>query len=63
MSYRSARQKAGKTVAEVVAQIGVTDGAVYQWECGFSNPTVEKLRKLADFYGCTVDELLKEEDE
>lgn len=59
MSYRSARIRAGKTVAEVMAHLGVSDGAVYQWEIGLTNPTVEKLKKLAEFYGCTVDELLR----
>ena len=59
MSYRSARLRAGKTVAEVMAHLGVSDGAVYQWETGLTNPTVEKLKKLAEFYDCTVDELLR----
>lgn len=62
MGFKSARLKAGRKVQEVVDHLGVTDGAVYQWECGYSRPTAAKLIKLADFYGCTVDELLREED-
>jgi len=62
MSYRSARVKAGKKVTEVMEHMGVTDAAVYQWETGLNNPSVDKLPKLAAFYGCTVDELLKKED-
>lgn len=62
MGFKSARLKAGKKVQEVVDHLCVTDGAVYQWECGYSRPTAAKLIKLADFYGCTVDELLREED-
>lgn len=58
MSFRSARLKAGKKVTEVMAHMGVSDGAVYQWETGISFPTTAKLKKLAEFYGCTVDELL-----
>ena len=62
MGFKSARLKAGKKVQEVVDHLRVTDGAVYQWECGYSRPTAAKLIKLAEFYGCTVDELLREED-
>ncbi len=60
MSYRSARTKAGKKVSDVAEALNVSEGAVYQWENGFSDPTVEKLKKLAEFYGCTTDEILQE---
>ena len=63
MSFRSARLKAGKKVAEVMEHMGVSDGCVYQWETGITFPTVAKLPKLAAFYGCTVDELLSDESE
>lgn len=59
MSFRDARRKAGKTVAEVKEYMGVTDAAVYQWETGETTPRPDKLVKLAEFYGCTVDELLR----
>ena len=62
MSYRSARLNAGKKVTEVMAYMGVTDGCVYQWETGLSNPSIDKLPKLAEFYGCTVDELLRKDE-
>ena len=63
MSFRSARIKAGKKVTEVMAHMGVSDAAVYQWETGFCYPSVDKLPKLAAFYGCTVDELLRGDEE
>lgn len=62
MSFKSARIKAGKKVSDVMAHLGVSDGAVYMWETGMTFPTVEKLKKLAEFYGCTTDELLKEDE-
>lgn len=58
MGFKSARIKAGKKVTEVMDLLHVSDGAVYQWETGISMPTAAKLPKLAEFYGCTVDELL-----
>lgn len=62
MSFRAARQAAGKSVQEVVQHMGVTDGAIYQWENGISKPTVDKLIKLAAFYGTTTDDLLREDN-
>ncbi len=61
MSFRDARQKAGKTVAEVMKHMGVSDAAVYQWETRETTPRPDKLVKLAEFYGVTVDELLLKE--
>jgi transcriptional regulator with XRE-family HTH domain len=61
MSFRSERLKAGKKVTDVMECLDVSDCAVYLWETGKTYPTVEKLKKLAEFYGCTVDDLLKED--
>lgn len=59
MSFRSARIEAGKKVADVMAELHVTDATVYLWETGQTMPRASTLPKLAAFYGCTVDELLK----
>ena len=63
MSFRSARLKSGKRVPEVMEHMGVTDAAVYQWETGTNLPRTDKLLRLAEFYGCTVEELLEKDDE
>lgn len=62
MSFKGERIKAGKKVADVVEHLGVTDGAVYMWESGHSNPGAARLVKLAAYYGCTVDDLLRKEE-
>lgn len=62
MSFRSARKKAGLSVREVMKALNVTDAAVYLWETRRTNPMVSKLEKLAKLYGCTVDELLREDE-
>ena len=61
MSFLAARERAGKTQTEVARHMEVTTGAISQWENGISAPKIERLKKLAAFYGCTVDELLKED--
>lgn len=63
MGFRSARKRAGKTVMDVCDHIGVTDAAVYFWETGQTKPTASRLKRLAEYYGCTVDDLLREEND
>lgn len=46
-----------KDIAEVA---GVSIQAVHQWESGETLPPVDKLMKVARFYGITVDDLLQE---
>lgn len=46
-----------KDIAEVA---GVSIQAVHQWESGETMPPVDKLVKVARFYGVTVDELIGE---
>lgn len=63
MSITSARKSAGKTVKEVADAMHVTPSAVYQWESGDCRPDIDKLLSLASFLGCTVEELLRKEQE
>ena len=59
MSFKVARISAGKKAAETAAYMGVSLTTVSSWENGVYAPSTGKLKKLADFYGCTVDELLE----
>ena len=58
MGFRTERLKAKKSVAEVMAYLGVSDAAVYFWENGNTLPKADNLLKLAKFYGCSTDALL-----
>ena len=62
MSFRKARLAAGLTVRDVMNALGVSDAAVYMWETGKMAPTAKRLVAVARLYGCTVDELLKEDE-
>lgn len=62
MGMKSARVKAGKTVSQVMKEIGVSDAAVYMWETGKTKPRASLLPRLASFYGCTIDELFAADD-
>lgn len=61
MSFKSQRKKAGLTQMEAAKALGISDAAVNQWETGKTMPTGLRLIEVSKLYGCTVDELLKEE--
>ena len=43
---------------ELAQGIGVTQGAVSQWESGTAKPTLENLIAIAKFFNCKVDDLI-----
>lgn len=61
MGFLSQRKKAWLTQFEVAEKVGVDQSAVSFWEKGKYFPRVAVLKKLADLYHCTVDDLLKED--
>ena len=56
------RKALGLTQKQLADQIGVTDKAVSRWETGGSVPELEKLVKLSQVFGITLDELVMGED-
>lgn len=61
MSFYNARKAANLTQAQAADLIGVTDATISQWENGETRPKTSRLAKVAEVYGCTIDELLKED--
>ena len=61
MGFREQRLKAGKSVREVSLEVGVTHQSIYGFENGRYKPSINILQKLAQFYGCTMEELLEGE--
>jgi len=53
------RTRAGLTQTQLADLLGVTNKAVSKWENGKTKPTTNTLRKMAAFFGISVDELLK----
>lgn len=62
MSFREARIKSGLSVRDVMKETGLSDAAIYQWETGQTIPRGTLLPKIAKLYGCSVDELLKQDE-
>ncbi len=58
LSFKSAREKSGKTQHDLATELGVDQSTVSLWEVGKTLPRAKLLPRLADTLGCTIDELL-----
>lgn len=54
------RNQQGLSQLELAERLGVSRQSVSKWETGQSVPDLDKLIKLADLFGITVDELVRE---
>lgn len=62
MTLKERRLSAGLQQRDVAKKLNVTETAVSNWETGKNRILAKHSKKLAKLYGCTVDELLKEEN-
>lgn len=63
LDMQNRRKAAGYTQTEIAEACGVRQVAVSKWENGTTNPNIATLKKLAEIYGCTVDELIREDEQ
>lgn len=61
MSFSEKRKSANLTMAQAAEILDVTPAAICQWETGKTMPKAEKLPEIAKAYGCTIDDLMKED--
>ncbi len=54
------RKVRGLTQAELGEKLGVTDKAVSKWEQGNGMPDLEQIQSLGEFFGVSLDYLLKD---
>lgn len=59
---RELREQKGLSMIELGLQIGVSDAAICKWENENHEPKATYIVRLADFFGCTTDELLGREN-
>jgi len=58
MTLAELREAKGLTVEELAKELKVSRMAVYFWEAGNTMPTAKNLRKLAEFYELSMEEML-----
>lgn len=56
------RTKLGQTQAELASACNVKQNTVSAWETGRSEPDFESLKKMADIFNCSLDELLGQKE-
>ena len=49
-------EQRGVSICKLERETGISNGTIGKWRN--SSPTVDKLKKVADYLGCTVDDLL-----
>jgi transcriptional regulator with XRE-family HTH domain len=55
---REKRIQKGMTQLQVANHFGLPYNTYWQYEYGTRHPKIELLKQFADFFGCTIDELL-----
>lgn len=50
----------GITIAELERTIGLGNGTIRRWN--WNSPSLNKVRKVAEYFGVSVDDLLAEKD-
>ena len=63
MGLRELRRQAGLRQEDVGKKLNIDQTTVCKWENGVSKPLKKYRKKLARLYGCTVDDLLRQDDE
>ena len=57
-----ARKRCGYTQAEMGKELKVNANTISSWERGKTQPSMEKIMKLSEVSGLSVDEILKYRD-
>lgn len=60
-NYEKIRDAHGYTDYRVAKETGISTSTLSEWKANLSKPKVDKLLKIADLFGVTVDELVREE--
>ena len=59
MRIRERMEARGILPVQLADAMGVSPGAVGKWVYGKAYPSADKLPKLAELLGCTIDELYR----
>lgn len=62
MAYRRMRKLAGRGLKETAEHLGVSAQAVNLWERGVNEPSISAIRKMAQFYDCSIRDLIEPDE-
>lgn len=63
MRFKEARKLAGLSQQQAADQLGIHQTAISNWEKGKNLPAATMLVKVANLYGCSIDELMRSGEE
>ena len=63
LCIKEKRKSWGISQAELAERVNVNQTAISQWERGVVTPSLEKAKRLAYVFGCTIDDLYAAEPE
>ena len=61
MYLKELRIKHRYTQERLAKELGVTQSAICQWECGRRHPSYFTLSELSAIFHCSIDEIVKGE--
>lgn len=61
MGLKESRKAAGIKINDAAKSLNVTRQTIFYWERGTVKPETHRLKEIAELYGCTIDDLLKDE--
>ena len=59
---KALREAKGYTQEDIAGKLNIARQSVSKWEQGINEPDIETLKRLAEIFECSVDELLSEEE-
>ena len=62
-NLKKIRLRKGLTQSELASKVGVLNTTICNYESDYREPNLETLKRLASELGCTVDELLEDNDD
>ena len=57
--YEELLKKTGKTSYQVSKDTGIGENTLSYWKSGRSNPKIDKLKILADYFGVSIEYFLE----
>ena len=62
-NLKNIREKKGLSQVQLAVMLGVTQGSISAWETGRWEPSLDMIRRIAQIFGVTVDELIGDDEE
>ena len=60
---RELRKQNRYSQEQIARKLGLTQGAISQWENGVTSPSPEQLIQLAEIFSVTVNELMEQQEQ